>query len=291
MDEKGTLTTDIIITLVILVLIFGITSTFITLFNEKTITSISSENIEKIAGETCDNLINNPGFPKTWNELDNPYNITPGLAIVDENNKTISNSVSYFKLIKLNEYYHNLIDYKVFNNTIKSSMTLEPIETTISSVTIGDEISSGNIYSVERIVICDFFSKYVLKDFRNNEKCNQNHGENYCCDYFKIYSNWLESYDYYLLIDENSYNNILYSIDTTDRINTNYKALTSDKIYLNNILEENMENKSSGIFFIHFKNETINAVIIQIPKDFDENQLTYDYFQKTKCNFKFKVSY
>lgn len=50
-------------------------------------------------------------------------------------------------------------------------------------------------------------------------------------------------------------------------MNTHYKTLTSNKIYLNKIIEENLENKTSGIFFVHFKNETINAVIIQIPKD------------------------
>ncbi len=141
----------------------------------------------------------------------------------------MSNSISYFKLIKLKEYYENLIDYKVFNNTMESSMILEPIESSVSSVNIGDEISSGNVYCVERIVICDFFSIYVIKDFKNNEKCNRNHGNEYSCDYFKINLNWLESYDYYLLIDEELYNGVQYSIDTTNQMNTHYKTLTSNK--------------------------------------------------------------
>lgn len=73
----------------------------------------------------------------------------------------MSNSVSCFKLIKLKEYYENLIDYKVFNNTMESSMILEPIESSVSSVNIGDEISS-EMSTVLKELLFVIFSLYML---------------------------------------------------------------------------------------------------------------------------------
>ena len=288
MDSKGSATIEIAIVIVIIVLIISVLASITYETNEKITNSILNENYEKLLAESLDNLINNPGAPPHWEKLDNPYNITPGLAIEDENNQTIPNSVSYKKFLKLNEFYNNLIDNKLFQNKVKTSLTLEPIESTVSSVTVGDKfVSSPDTYTVERLVICDFYSEYVVKDFNNNTKCNHNHKDD-SCDYFKLYPSWLESYDYYLLIKEPS-KNLKYSIDTTESENNNYETVDSDKICLNEILKEKC-SESGSIFFIHFNDKNMKVVLIQIPKNFDKDCLKYDYFTKTQCNLILKSS-
>lgn len=289
MDKKGSATIETAIVLVIIVLIISVLGSLTYETNEKITTSISSENSQKFLAESLDNLINNPGFPPHWEKTDNPYNITPGLAVEDENNQTVPNSVSYKKFIKLKEYYDSLIDNKIFQNRVKTSLTLEPIESTISSVTAGDDsLSSDNIYTIKRTAICDFYSEYVVKNFNNNTKCNHNH-KDYSCDYFKLYPSWLESYDYYLLINKEPSKNLKYSIDTTESPNNNYETVDSDKICLNEILKEKCSG-SGSIFFIHFNDKNVKVVLIQIPKNFDKDYLKYDYFTKTQCNLILKSS-
>lgn len=266
------------IALIIIILAIATISLIVTENNEKITTSISNENMEKIASESLDNLINNPGFPINWHKLDKPYNITPGLAITNEYNETIPNSISYNKFIKLGEFYQNLIDNKLFNNQYKSSLTLK---STISSVTIGDSENSENIYTIERKVICDYFSNYVICEFNKNTKCNHNHNEEYSCNYFKIYKSWLDENDYYLLVDD--YKNLEYTIDNTENMNNDYKKLTSNKIYLNDLIE------NDGIYFIHFKNKNVKAAIIKIPKEFNKNFLKYELFQKNECKLILKL--
>ena len=92
---------------------------------------------------------------------------TPGLAIVNEEGEVIPNSVSYAKLLAMGSDYNKFVTKTLFNSKIKTSIELIPKESSISSVKIGNDESSNNIHSVNRMVKCDFFKKYVLKDFQH----------------------------------------------------------------------------------------------------------------------------
>ena len=270
---------EIGIILMILLLITGVVLTFTEDMTGKVTKSQKSKHFETLTSEIVDNLINNPGTPENWQEYEKG---TPGLAIVNENGEVIPNSVSYVKFIVLGNNYKKMVYEKLFSSRLKSSMELIPVESSISSVKIGDEISSDNIYSVNRIVKCDFYKKYVLKDFQNPGKCNHNHiqDEN-SCNYFKIFKGNLKKSDYYLLIDDNE--DLNYFIDTTQDRSEDWHSPYSKAIYINDEIE--FFDDTSEIVFVHLDKPQAKAVIVSIPKDFDKNNLNYDYFRTNECEF------
>lgn len=289
MDNKGNFTLEIVVAGMILLLILGIISLATEVSQEKISKSVESNNIEKTISEIADSLINDPGKPIIWEDY-KPSRI--GLAIINEDEKVIPNSVSYFKLLELGRDYDNYVTKRIFNNKFQSSMELIPYETSISSVKIGsNDIDSNNVYSVNRVVKCDFFKKYVICDFLNDGKCNHNHNQkDHSCNYFKIFKGNLKKTDYYLLLNNSEVPESKYSIDTTHFKNYKYKSTSNTKIYLNNELKELFEgNESSSIVFIHFDKKDTKAVLVGVPKDFDKSKLNYNYFTTQKCDFIIKA--
>ena len=131
MDNRGNFTLEIMVVLIIIILILGIIAFSTESSLEKISNNVENNNIEKTVNEIADNLINNPGVPNNWEEY-KPNTI--GLAIVNNENNTIPNSVSYYKIIKLGKDYNNLVKKRLFNDKYESSMELRPYDTSISSV-------------------------------------------------------------------------------------------------------------------------------------------------------------
>ena len=276
---------EIGIILMILLLITGVVLTSTEDMTGKVTTTQQSKHFETLTSEIVDNLINNPGVPENWQEYEKG---TPGLAIVNENGEVIPNSVSYVKFIVLGNNYKKMVFEKLFSSRLKSSMELVPLKSSISSVKIGDEISSDNIYSVNRIVKCDFYKKFVLKDFQNPGKCNHTHGQDEnSCNYFKIFKGNLKKSDYYLLIDDNE--DLNYFIDTTQDRSQDWHSPYSKAIYLNDEIE--FFDDTSEIVFVHLDKPQAKAVIVSLPKDFDKNNLNYDYFRTNECKFILKAGF
>ncbi|MBQ2636304.1 MAG: hypothetical protein IJG09_06365 [Methanobrevibacter sp.] len=271
---------EIGIILIILLLITGAVLTFSEDMTGKVTKTQESKHFETLTSEIVDNLINNPGEPENWEEYEKG---TPGLAIVNENGEVIPNSVSYFKFLALSNNYKKMVYEKLFGSRLKSSMELIPLESSISSVKIGDEISSDDIYSVNRLVKCDFYKKYVLKDFQNPGKCNHNHEQKSdSCNYFKIFKGNLKKSDYYLLIGDEDLN---YFIDTTqENTGENWQVPYSKTVYLNDIIDFSYDD-TSEVVFVHLDKPQARAVIVSLPKNFDKNHLNYDYFRTNECEF------
>ena len=289
MDNRGNFTLEIVVVLIVILLILGITALASEVSHEKISKSVENSNIEKTIYEVSDSLINDPGTPINWEDF-KPKRI--GLAIINEDENIISNSVSYFKFLELGRDYENFVTKKLFNNKFHSNMELKPYETSISSVKIGsNDMGTDNIYSVTRVVKCDFFKKYVICDFLNEGKCNHNHNKkSHSCSYFKIFPGNLKKTDYYLLLDDSERYECEYSIDTTHFKSHSSKKVTNTKIYLNNDLSELFEgNESSSVVFIHFNKKDAKAVLVGVPKDFDESKLNYNYFVTQTCDFTIKT--
>ena len=170
-------------------------------------------------------------------------------------------------------------------------MELIPHESSISSVKIGNTENSNNIHSVNRLVKCDFFKKYVLKDFQNEGKCNRNHDQNsHSCNCFKVFKGNLRASDYYLLVDDDEKYNLNYFMGSTRLVKEKtWQRITSDEIYLND--EINFYDDSSAIVFIHFDKPKAKAFLVSVPKSFDINKLDYDYFKTNDCEFILKAWY
>ncbi|MBR6025071.1 MAG: hypothetical protein IK044_09000 [Methanobrevibacter sp.] len=289
MDNNGNFTLEIVVVGIMILLILGITSFVSEVSQEKISKSVENNNIEKTINEVADSLINDPGMPINWEDFKSKR---VGLAIINSEGNTIENSVSYFKFLELGRDYNNLVTKRIFNNKFSSSMELIPCETSISSVKIGSsDIERGNVYSVSRLVKCDFFKKYAICDFKIDGKCNHNHNQkDYSCNYFKLFKGNLKKTDYYLLFDDSERLECEYSIDNTHSKSYKGQRVTNSKIYLNNRLNELFDlNDSSSIVFIHLNKNDVKAVLVGVPKDFDKDKLNYNYFTTQPCEFKIKA--
>lgn len=273
---------EIGIVLIIILMIFGVVLTSIQNSTEKVIKAQEIDNMEKTVSETLDNLINNPGVPDNWNEYGSG---TPGLAIVNEDEHIIPNSVSYAKLIALGNDYDKLITEKSFTSKVKTSMELNPLESSISSVKIGDWPEGDTIFSLTRLVKCDFYRSYVIKDFQIPGKCNKHHSQDEnSCNSFKIFPGNLKKSDYYLLIDNTEKYDISYIIGSTRVVKDQYwEKSNSDVIYLNDKIE--FYDDTSAVEFIHLDRPNAKALLVSVPKNFDKNFLEYDYFRTNDCEF------
>ena len=283
MDNKGNSIIEISIILIVIVLIFGVSLNASQIMTQKMSKMAEVENTEVKLSEVIDNLINSPG-EYNWVK----YNKNPGLAIVNEGGGVIPNSVSYSSFIALGSDYDKFVTEKIFDGKLKSSMELIPQESTISSVKIGEEGDGDNVYTVHRLVKCDFYNRYVIKDFQNIGKCNHNHDNTtHSCNYFKVFKGNLKKSDYYLLIDDNE--DLNYFIDTTQDRSQDWHSPYSKAIYLNDEIE--FFDDTSEIVFVHLDKPQAKAVIVSLPKDFDKNNLNYDYFRTNECKFILKAGF
>lgn len=282
MDSKGNIAIEIGIVLILILIIAGAVLNSAEMSTQKIISESERQHMESITSELADGLINNPGNPENWNELGFG---NPGLAVVNDEGATIPNSVSYAKFIALGDDYEKLLDLE-----FKSSMELIAKKTTISSVKIGSENSDGTVFSTTRLVKCDFFKKYVVRDFQNDGKCNRNHNqEKNSCNYFKVFKGNLRSSNYYLLIDSDE-KDLKYYVDTTRIVKERYwNQATSNKIYLKNEIE--FYDDTSAVVFVHFDKPYAKAVLVSVPKNFDDKYLKYDYFITNDCEFRLNVWY
>ena len=280
MDSRGSMAIELGIVLVLILLISGAILISVENTTDKILNAEEKENMEALASEAVDNLINNPGVPDNWHEIKKG---TPGLAVVSEDGEIIPNSVSYQKFMALADNYKKLIYENLFNSKIKTSMEMIPQKSSISSVKIGSDSESGNMFSVNRLVKCDFYRKYVIKDFGNEGKCNHNHDKNsYSCNYFKVFKGNLKNSNYYLLIDDSETYDLKYMIDTTRVVKGRYfENAMSGCIPMNDKI--NFYDDESAIVFIHFDEPNAKAALVCVPKNFDRNKLEYDYFRINEC--------
>lgn len=288
MDKRGNISLEIGIVLMIVVMIFAAVLCLSEISTQKIVKNTVSEHDETLIEGVVDNLINNPGNSRDWEG----YEKGSGLAIVNEEGHVIPNSVSYEKFIDFGSDYNKYVYRSLFNSKIKSSIELIPQESSISSVKIGNDEDAKNIYSVNRFVKCDFFKKYVIKDFKNDGKCNHNNHkqDKHSCNYFKIFKGNLKASNYYLLFKEDEKYNSNYFIDTSAlKKSDDWKSVKSDKIYLNDKI--NFHGDSSAVVFVHIDKDKANALLVSVPKNFDKNKLKYDYFTTNNCEFILKAWY
>lgn len=288
MDNRGNITLEIGIALIIILMISGAILSINEMNTQKIVKNMENEHDETLVEGVVDFLINNPSNSHDWEGYEKG---TTGLAIVNEEGKVIPNSVSYEKLIEYGSDYNKYVYRYLFNSKIKSSMELIPQESIISSVKIGNKEEGNNIYSVNRLVKCDFFKKYVIKDFQNEGKCNHDHEqEKNSCNYFKIFKGNLKTSNYYLLFDESEKHKVKYFIDTTSlKTSNSWNTLNDEKIYINDKI--NFNGDSSTVAFIHIDEPKAKALLVSVPKTFDKNKLKYDYFRTNECKFILKAWY
>ena len=197
-DQYGLLySTELLISIILLLFIIGMIASISDGMNEKMLSEEEISSLDKIAIETSDYLLNNPGSPQKWEDdggIDNGIvssNIIPGLAIMKkevENGEFLSEStaeervmpnvISYYKLKKIKNNYDLLVSRNLLNNSFRSSMAIYPLNSKIGPIVMGDDfdgygtydnVNDNNIAVVNRTVKCDFYSGLVVYSFNDLE--------------------------------------------------------------------------------------------------------------------------
>ena len=347
-DQYGLLySSELLLSIILLIFIIGVVANLSDGLNEKILSEEEISSLEAIAIESSDYLLNNPGNPENWEDdegLKNGIvskNIIPGLAIKNKNVENgeffdesasdemiMSNAISYNKLIKIKNNYDSLVDRNLFNDSVKSSMAIYPLNSQIRPIEMGydfgnenDNVNDNNIVTVNRTVKCDFYSNFVVYNFNDFELfgddynkdmfCNHdtnpnltNHSNDgrtlWLCKSFRVYKESLDEYNYYLISDESVKDTGTYWIlESINRTSENEKILIQEVIDLNPLLMEDLENSSDEIYSIHFnvpKNRAndFKTVLVAIPKNMTDvlisnDGLNYDYFRVQDVNFVLKA--
>ena len=349
-DKYGLLySTELLLSIILIVFIIGIMANLSDGLNERMLTEEEFSSLENIAIESSDYLLNNPGSPENWEcdeGLDNgavSSNIIPGLAIKNKNmengefyskssddEKIMSNAISYNKLMKIRNNYDKLINKNLFNDSFKSSMAVYPLNSKIGPIIMGndfddgdDNVNDNDIAVVKRTVRCDFYSNFVVyrfndfellgDEYNRVELCNHDSNPNlanhsndgksfWLCKSFRVYGKSLDEYNYYLLSDESVKNSGSYWIlESLNRPNENRQRLNQEVIDLNPLLTEDLSNSSGEIYSIHFnvpKNriDEFRTALVAIPKNMTNDlisngELRYDYFKAQEVDYVLKISY
>ena len=332
---------ELLLSIILLLVIVGTMLHINDIMNEKILSQEESSALEDMAIESADYLLNNPGNPDDWEDDKGlkkgivSRNIIPGLAIKDkyvengffrdessESEEVILNTISYIKLMRLKNNYDDLINRNLFNSSLKSSISIYPIDSNMESISMGDELE-GDVATVERRVRCDYFSSFVLyrfndfelygEDYIKAEKCNHDTNPNltkhssdgksfWLCENFRVYRSSLENYDYYLISDSSiRHSNSHYILESLNRSHDDIERLDDEVIYLNDFFTRDLENSSNEIYYIHFKvdkgkTDDFKTVLVAVPKNMSEelvsnNQLKYEYFNGEEVNFVLRTAY
>ena len=274
-NDSGYFSIEFILVLTVFILIVGILTNLTYSESEKITSTLEEDSLEKISKEAIDYIINSPDF-----------------AIVNSDNKTIKNTVSYSKISKLKDNYDLIITNNLFNNKIKSSLSIYPINSNLPILFFGENNEGSDVFQITRLIKCDYFSNFTLIDFsKTTSICNQNHNSSYKCAYFKVNNSYLKNTDFYLLFNDGSIENLYYSLDDTHHHSANFNKVLSDKIYLNDVISNNLKNNESGIIFIHFKDENPKGLLVAIPKNFKSEFLSYNYFTTNNCKIVLRTWY
>ena len=348
-DQYGILySSELLLSIILLIFIIGVIANLSDGLNEKMISEEEFSSLETIAIESSDYLLNNPGNPENWEDdigFDNgkvSKRIIPGLAIKNKNVENgefysesasdemiMSNAISYRKLIRIKNNYDSLVDANLFNDSVRSSMAIYPLNSKIRPIEMGydfddedDNVNDNDIVTVNRTVKCDFYSGFVVYNFNdfelfgdnpNDDLCNHDSNPNltnhenderslWLCKSFRIYRESLDEYDYYLISDESVKNSgTCWILESLNRTNENKEILNEEVIDLNPFFMNDLENSSEDIYSIHFnvlKNrvDDFKTVLVAIPKNMTDvlisnDEMNYDYFRVQDVNFILKAGY
>ena len=303
-DQHGLLySSELLLSIIVLIFIIGIIANLSDGLNEKMLTEEELSSLEAIAIESSDYLLSNPGNPENWEEdigLNNGIvskNIIPGLAIKNKNEffdesasdeMIMSNAISYNKLIKIKNNYDSLIGCNLFNDSVKSSMAIYPLNSKIRPIEMGYDFGNEDDN---------------VNDNDINLINHSNDGRSlWLCKNFRVYKESLDEYNYYLISDESVKNSgTSWILESLNRTSENKQILNQEVIDLNPFFLDDLENSSGEIYSIHFnvpKNriDDFKTVLVAIPNNMTDvlisnDELNYDYFKVQDVNFVLKIGY
>lgn len=262
------LSTDLLLSLIVIVIIFGISVNTVDNLIKNTSDQYYRFNLERQVRGAADILINTYG---TWNSSD----VIPGLK--KENS---GNVLSFKKILKLKENYDELIG-KILPNTT-TSLILYPKNG--GKIVIKDDppISSQEVVVVNRTVVCDFFADcVVIKIDANKTDSEVGPIPSKISKHFSVTTSELNQYNYFLISNAS---NILWNLNTVENPNNDFN---SEKFYNLNDRIKSMVKSEKQVIWLNLNSiPDDNVYIVKIKKSI---LLDPPYFENQVCDFVLKV--
>jgi hypothetical protein len=296
-DSSGQIfTIDALLALLLITILIGISANTMGIVGDKILEYSSEQSIQRIAGDTADELIKTPGMPENWENYKYFTNIVPGLADIENGTNKFGNILSMRKISSLKK--NPELIKRLLPENMDCNLIIYQINTSIPVIDLISKTPlKGDVSVVNRTVLYD----YKLIDIYSNIKPDVIHvnGSEYICthsytnpyshkppDFNSRKSGWLcaafnidlediKSKDFYILTDpvmsDNTDFHASWILDTPNRIINNSQNFTSNPMLINSIISELSESKNREIFVLHVFiggdiKHSFNTYIVGVPR-------------------------
>lgn len=305
MDQKGfVFSIDAFISLIIIVLILGISADAMDIAGNKILDFSSEQSYERIIGDVADVLVTTSGSPENWEKMSTFGGVTPGLM----DNKNQTHGVNKLSMMKINCLRsHPELIKKIIPYGFDCSITIYPMDPTLPTISLINEVHAptSEVYVVNRTVVYSYDSYVIYSSIKMENYVDKNSYDYKCphiflsylphqspdfkiskpgwiCSEFKVKLADINSTDFYLLtdppvlIDEQA----LWMIDRPDNITENAKKFTNQPIDIKSKIKEQVGD--DGVMVLHVytsgDNEKLfNVYLIGVPSGTPINDVKVNF--------------
>ncbi|GAB4307739.1 MAG: hypothetical protein Kow0019_03670 [Methanobacteriaceae archaeon] len=313
---------DLMLGLIIVTVILGISADSMNLVSDKIHEQAYSTSLGRLVDDAADVLIETPGVPNNWEEIEDNVDITPGLAKYNTlNKKGEPNILSIKKIVKLQNRYDELVYGKILPETFHSTLIISPLNSKLKPIIIHEETlknASSDIFIVNRTILTNFIDSKIIINLKNiinsgntgensfYDKCphkdlngtlnhstpDNQHDSFWICKNFKLSRKELDSNDFYIFSDP-YINSLEWIIDSNEQISNQSNNMNSNPILITDQLDYLMEKDENAVLWLHVKvsddKYPFIVYLVSLPKDLPEEMVCVDNLNPIPCYFILKA--
>ncbi|MEN6291380.1 MAG: hypothetical protein ABFD07_05110 [Methanobacterium sp.] len=305
---------DVLLALIVITVILGISADAMDLVSYKAQDYSSRLSLEGITTNAADMLIKSSGSPDEWEDYGIKGDTVPGLA-KKEAGRTVPNTLSFIKILKLKDNYAPLMCGSVLPYGVNSSMAIYPIDPSLSPIIVmNDTVPEGasEVAVANRTVLCDFmYISAVIKikghkdqqwsENQEFEVCPQKGHSNsktgdsgWVCHHFNITSGDLNSTDFYVITDPATVtDSARWGIDRADAEGNCNEKFSNVPVLVNDKIAAVMGNDTNAVLWFHVLNgdsrDSFDSYVIGVPRGTPLDDVKLNYLGPQPCFFVLKV--
>jgi hypothetical protein len=283
-DSLGyALSLDLLLALIPLTIMLGMVTTDMDNMLYNVQDTIFGSSMDRVATDTLNTLLETSGDPTDW-EQSGKVNVA-GLATYDSILGPLEGTIDTNKLIALKASdVSNITGAQygfLLNITSKTG-------TNIKSLNNSDISTAKNVFKVERVALYSNLkivsSAKNLMRFRGGENRTYTNPPNP----FQTDTNYLDLYDYYVIVNNSGYDSATVSINnnqviTPNMINKKYDII---KNQINDTFLQNgtdLEDNPVTVWVSSTPGSTMDVFVVQVPKGTPNDDVTLDNVNPQKC--------
>ncbi len=320
-NSKGQIfSLDVMMALIIITVILGVSADAMDMASYNGQDYSLRFSLERTTVDAADILIKTPGSPDEWENYGFNHDTVPGLA-KKENNRSIPNTLSLVKILKLKSNYNQLMRGKILPDGTKSNMILYPLNPSLKPLVIMEtSLSNASEAAVaNRTVLCDFvyavtvvkikgysdhisptergFEWEVCPHIDHNPEGSKTGIQEWKCNHFNITADDLNSTDFYIITNPAIVANTAnWGIDRVDNQFDCKEKFNNGPIIVNDKIKAVMGNNTKAVLWYHIlakegSKNSFDAYIVGVLKGTPVDQIRLDYLGPQPCFFVLQVWY